>query len=213
MKQKAYQQKKRIGILGGTFNPIHIGHIRLAQQAQKQENLDEVLFIPTGVSYMKDPKEILPAKKRLEMVRLSLLELAHFSASEIEIKRKGNSYTIDTLHELQAQYPDAELFLITGADTIFSIEYWKDSAGIFAAAKILAAYRPGASLTELEKKIEQLRAAYGADIRLLEMAPVEISSTQIRALRAQGKSISGLVMPAAEAYIQEKKFYCLDKMN
>ena len=73
MKQKAYQQKKRIGILGGTFNPIHIGHIRLAQQAQKQENLDEVLFIPTGVSYMKDPKEILPAKERLEMVRLSLL--------------------------------------------------------------------------------------------------------------------------------------------
>lgn len=213
MTQKAYQQKKRIGILGGTFNPIHIGHIRLAQQAQKQENLDEVLFIPTGVSYMKDPREILPARERLEMVRLSLLELAYFSASEIEIKRKGNSYTIDTLHELQAQFPDAELFLITGADTMFSIEYWKDSAGIFAAAKILAAYRPGISFVELKKKSEQLRAVYGADIRLLEMAPVEISSTQIRALRAQGKSISGLVMPAAEAYIQEKRFYCLDKMN
>ena len=117
---------KKVGIIGGTFNPVHLAHLMLAETAYETMELDEVLFIPSGCSYMKDESIIVSAKDRVNMLGLALAENPHFALSMMEIERQGNSYTCETLRELSEKYPDWELYFIMGADNLFDIENWKN---------------------------------------------------------------------------------------
>lgn len=198
---------KKTGILGGTFNPVHCGHIHLARKALEEAKLDQILFIPSGVSYMKNLNEILPTQERLEMVRLAVRQYPAFAVSSIETDKKGNSYSHETIQALQNEQPETEFFFLTGADTIFSMEEWKDPASIFQSVTILAACRPGISLEGLQKQISYLQTKYRADIRLIAVDYVDISSSDIREAIRNGISIHGLVPQAVENYISEHHLY------
>lgn len=198
---------KKIGILGGTFNPIHCGHLYLAESAMKAASLDEVLFIPSGLSYMKNQREILSPVDRMEMVKLAIRDYPNFNTSSIEINKVGNSYSYETILELKEQYRDVEFFFLTGADTLFSMERWKNPDIIFREVAILAAYRIGVSLEALQQQISYLQGKYAANIHLTAITHVDISSTDIRQLIKRGDSIHGLVPSAVECYIKQHHFY------
>ncbi len=198
---------KKTGIFGGTFNPIHCGHLHLAEKALQTAGLDEILFVPSGISYMKDQKEILPARERLEMVRLAIQEYPAFMVSSIETDKQSNSYSHETIRALQEAQPDTEYFFLTGADTIFSMEDWKDPVSIFRSVTILAACRPGVSQDGLKKQISYLHTQYQADIRLISADYVDISSSEIRKAIKSGKSIRGLVPQIVEGYILKNHLY------
>lgn len=198
---------KKTGIFGGTFNPIHCGHLHLAEKALRAVGLDEILFVPSGISYMKDQKEILPARERSEMVRLAIWECPAFKVSSIETDKPCNSYSHETIRELKQEQPDTEFYFLTGADTVFSMEDWKDPISIFHSVTILAACRPGVSQDGLKKQISYLHSKYQADIRLISADYIDISSSDIRKAIKSGKSIRGLVPPIVEEYILKNHLY------
>lgn len=170
----------KIGIMGGTFNPIHIGHLILAQTAMEEMHLDEIWMIPTGCSYMKNNQEILDAKTRLKLVELAIKGNTSFKCVDIEVNRKGNSYTYETLDYLKKQFPENHFYFICGADCLFTIEKWKKPEHIFQNCTLLVAVRNNASDLEMEEKIVELRKMYQADIVRLPFLNLDISSTMIR---------------------------------
>lgn len=198
---------KKVGILGGTFNPIHMAHLIIAEIAQEEAGLDEVLFIPSGCSYLKDASYILPAKDRIRMTGLAIEDNSHFALSTIEIDRGGNSYTCDTLEELKRSYPDQEYYLIMGADNLFTMEEWKDPEVIFRDAKILAAVRGSKKSADMEEKISELKEKYNADITLLHVSHVDISSSMIREKIAKGRSVRYMLPEKVREYIMKNHFY------
>ena len=199
---------KKVGILGGTFNPVHMAHLIIAEIAQEEAGLDEVLFVPTGCSYLKDASEILPAKDRIHMTGLAIEDNSNFALSTIEVEREGNSYTCDTLLELKKRYPDREFYLIVGADNLFTMEEWKDPDVIFQNAKILAAVRGSKKYTDMcQEKIDELKEKYHADIRLLHVRHVDISSSMIREKIAEGHSIRYMLPEKVRQYIIKNHFY------
>lgn len=198
---------KKVGILGGTFNPIHMAHLIIAEIALEEAELDEVLFIPSGCSYLKDASDILPTKDRIRMTGLAIEDNSHFALSTIEIDRGGNSYTCDTLEELKRSYPDQEYYLIMGADNLFTMEGWKDPEVIFRDAKILAAVRGSKKPAEMEEKISELKEKYNADITLLHVSHVDISSSMIREKIAKGRSVRYMLPEKVREYIMKNHFY------
>lgn len=198
---------RKIGILGGTFDPIHIGHLLLAQWALDGEGLDEVWLIPTGYSYMKDKQNIVPAWDRYEMVSRAVEDNPRLSCLDLEILREGATYTCDTLEELRRLYPDYQFYFIFGADCLFTMEEWKDPEKIFANCILLAAMRDENSLAEMERRKRYLEERYEANIRLLPFLQLEISSTAVRERIREGGSVRYLVPDRVLSYIQEKGFY------
>lgn len=201
------EKTRKIGILGGTFNPIHIGHLILAQNAMEEAGLDEVLFIPSGVSYMKDQETVIPASLRAEMVKLATLDNPRFSFSLLEAKREQNSYSYKTVQALKKENPHTRYFFIAGADTLFSMETWKYPDILLSCVTILAACRQGRTTKELDEQIAYLRQKYKADIRLISDSQFDISSSQIRKNIKEGKSIRYLVPERVETYIRDKGLY------
>ena len=202
--------KERIGILGGTFDPIHLVHLIIAEQARDQYGLDRVLLIPSGHSYFKDNREqkVLSAQERLEMTRIAAEGYAPFTVSDIEVNRPGNTYSFETLEEIAAANPGAELFFIVGADTVCAMSTWKEPARIFSVCTVLAAMREDQVDPEmLENKTESLRREFGARILPVNIPNIGISSTDIRQRVASGKSIHYLVPDALESYIMETGIY------
>lgn len=197
----------RIGIMGGTFDPIHIGHLALAQFAMEEEGLDEVWFVPTGCSYMKEDRKVVSPEERYEMTRLAVEGNDRMRCLDIETKREGYTYSYETLEELCREYPKDSFFFIFGADCLFAIETWKEPKRIFASAEVIAAVRNGADIAAMELKIAELTQKYGARIRLLSFLNLEISSTDIRERVREGKSIRYLVPDKVLHYIAEKGFY------
>lgn len=198
---------KKIGIMGGTFNPIHTGHLLLAQWAMEEAGLDGVIFMPTGNSYMKDKEEMLPGSERLAMTQLAIQDRECFSCSDLEVKRGGNTYTYETLEALRSMYPQSRLYFIAGADCLFNIEKWYCPQKIFENCVLLAASRSGAPMEALEKKQCELTEAYGAEILLMAFPNMEISSTDIRRRRRLGRSIHYLVPDRVREYIVRNHFY------
>jgi len=198
---------KKIGIMGGTFNPIHVGHLLLAQGAMEAEKLDEVWFVPTGCSYMKDSKDMVSPDERYEMTCLAVADNAYFKCCDIEIRREGYTYTYETLEALQEAYPEYDFYFIFGADCLFSIESWKYPERIFAASKIIAAMRGDVSMEEMECKCKELAEKYHAKIYLFPFLQLEISSTNVRNRVRKGQSIRYLVTDSVRTYIEEKGFY------
>lgn len=199
--------KKKIGIMGGTFNPIHAGHLMLAQWAMEDAGLDQILFIPAGYPYMKDKRQVLDGKDRLKMVELAIEGNPCFAASGMEIVREGYTYTCDTLEQLQTENNDAFLYFIMGADCLYTIEKWKDPERIFQACSVIAAARNGSPLDDMEKKCLELKERYGARIRLLQFPAMELSSTNIRERVVNQQSIRYMVPEKVRSYILENHLY------
>lgn len=202
----------KIGILGGTFNPIHIGHIKLAEAAYEALKLDKILIMPTGISYLKASQEILPGETRAEIVKLSIDKYSFLEYSDIEVKREGNTYTYETLLELKKIYPSDELYFIIGADTLYSMEKWKNPETIFENCNIAAMIRDNYSYEEMILKISELSDKYKASITLLNAPKFDISSSEIRKLFEEGDFYEAekYLVPEAFDYILANNLYVVE---
>lgn len=199
--------EKKVGIIGGTFNPIHLGHLILAEHAYEEYSLDEILFIPSGISYFKDPKTVLDKKKRITLTGEAIEDNPHFALSTMEADRPGNSYTCETLEELKRVNPNTQYYLIIGADSLFEIEKWKEPASIMKNAIILAAVRNDQGTEALQQKANELMQKYNCEIHVLACPHIDISSTEIRNRIKEGKSIRYMVTEQTEKYIIKHHLY------
>jgi nicotinate-nucleotide adenylyltransferase len=188
------KKKKRVGILGGTFNPPHIGHLILAQEVLDKLALDKIFFIPTNIPPHKNTT-LVDTHHRLEMVRFSIEGNKRFSILDLEIKRGGTSYTIDTIKRLRKIYPDDEFYLIIGSELAREFHTWKNYKQIIKLAKIVVAQRKEAPFKR------------GSDFISLDILQIGISSSLIRELLRQGLSIRYLVHPKVEEYIKKHNLY------
>lgn len=199
--------KKKIGIMGGTFNPIHNGHVTLAERAYEQFHLDSILFMPTKNPPHKKHKIIVSEQHRSNMVKLAIEEISYFQFSSLELDRQGITYTVDTLSYLTSSYKDAEYYFIIGADSLFQIETWYRSEQIMKLTHLLAATRYHLSDDNIEEQIDYLNKKYGAQVHQLKVDNMDVSSDQIRQAVQNGISVSGLVNSKVENYIKENHLY------
>lgn len=199
----------RIGIMGGTFNPIHTGHLLLAEHALETAELDQVWMIPTGCSYLKRKEgiTILPGAERCEMLKLAIAGNDRLRCLDMEIRRPGDSYSYETMEQLNREYPGNRFFFICGADCLYTMEHWKCADRLFAACTVLAAVRGDADIAGMQEKITALEMRFGAQIRLLPFRRIEISSSEIRERRRKGLSVRYLVPEAVRVYMEEKGLY------
>ena len=204
------QRPRRLGIMGGTFDPIHIGHLVCAEEARWQFSLDEVIFVPAGSPWQKTaeprrsagPRAVTGAEDRYLLTMLATAGNPHFSVSRIEVDRPGPTYTRDTLTALAEFYGDAaQLFFITGADAVLEILTWKDPDAVLDAAAFIAASRPGYDLGHLELE------RFGDRVRVIEIPALAISSTDIRRRVSEGRPIQYLVPPEVAAVIEQRGLY------
>ena len=193
----------KLGVMGGTFNPIHHGHLVAAEVIRDEFELDEVLFVPSGKPPHKENDEIAPPEHRWMMTLLATISNEHFSASAIEIERKGESYTRDTLVEFKKIYGErTEIYFITGADAIAEISTWHKTEDLPGLAKFIAASRPGYKLDW-----ERIDPRFRKCTYLIEIPALAISSTDIRRRIREGKTIKYLVPEAVEKYIYKNGLY------
>lgn len=194
---------RRVGVMGGTFDPIHFGHLVTADEALHAFALDEVVFVPAGTPWQKGA-DVAPAELRYLMTVVATAPDPSFSVSRVEVDRDGPTYTIDTLRALRAEHPGAELFFITGADAILQILTWKDPEAVLSEAVFIAATRPGYDLDRLEKELPE---GLESRVKTLEIPALAISSTDIRRRVREGRPISYLVPPAVAGMIQKAGLY------
>jgi nicotinate-nucleotide adenylyltransferase len=199
----------RIGLIGGTFNPLHIGHLLLAQSAVETHDLAKVLFIPCGLPPHKNPVGLAAAGHRLAMLQAAIEDDLWFEATDIEIQRGGPSFAVDTVAELHALYPAAELHFIIGADTLTELHQWKNIYSLLALCRFVTFARPGFDLDRLRPDDLRLQAPWAE--RLLRNVTVgrriDVSSSDIRHRLAEGMSIRYLVPRAVEMYVAEHGLY------
>lgn len=193
--------------MGGTFNPIHNGHLVLAQRALEQFALDEVLFMPCGVPYMKADQHVEDGRVRAEMTALAIKGHPKFTLSVMELEQPGNTYTYQTLDRLKKAHPDTEYYFIVGADSLFHMAKWAHPERIFADCRILAAVRDDKTPDDMKEQIRFLEQRYNAKIHLLQTEYMDISSSEIRRKAAAGESIAGKVPEPVRAYIEQKGLY------
>ena len=186
----------RIGILGGTFNPVHIGHLILAEEAREKLRLDKVIFVPTALPPHKEDLNIAPASDRLKMIKLAIGGNKYFTVSDIEIKRQGRSYTIDTLTELKRKFRRDELYFIIGSDLLKYLDEWKDLSQIIKMVKFVAATRPGYPLEQIPNYIQTLA-----------IRAVDVSGFEVRQCVREDKSFRYLVPDKIFGYINKKRLY------
>lgn len=199
---------KKVGILGGTFDPIHCAHLILAEHAWEQFQLDTVLIMPSAVPPHKENQEITSASHRSRMVQLAIEDNSHLKLSNFELEREGPTYTADTLTLLCGEHPECEYYFILGADSLFYIDKWYHPEQILENAIIVAAVRGDAERKDLQKQISALKERYPSSrIELLDTPHIEISSTMIRENVHQGKTIKYYVPKDVEKYIYQQKLY------
>ena len=195
----------RLGIMGGTFDPIHYGHLVTAEAARTAFNLETVLFMPNRLPPHKKDYQVSEAKHRYLMAVLATITNKHFEVSRIELDREGLSYTIDTLRALRAIYGSgAEIHFISGADAILDLLGWKDVDDLLALCYFIAATRPG---YELSEQLQQLQEKYPNRVFRVEVPALAISSTDIRQRVRRGKSIKYLLPESVEYYIYKHNLY------
>lgn len=198
---------KKIGIMGGTFNPIHFGHLILAEQAMEVYDLDEVLFIPSGNPYMKDTEPIADRTVRGHMTELAIKGNPHFRMSSIELDREGPTYTYETLNALKEENPDCTYYFILGADSLLTMETWKNPKEIFKNCVVIASVRGTGTEDKIEKIATHLIYEYQADVRILPAKFIDLSSTEIRQRIAHGKSVRYMLPEKVREYIYENGLY------
>ncbi|GJF28500.1 putative nicotinate-nucleotide adenylyltransferase [Kitasatospora sp. NE20-6] len=190
---------KRIGVMGGTFDPIHHGHLVAASEVASAFHLDEVIFVPTGQPWQKSDRHVTPAEDRYLMTVIATAENPQFSVSRIDIDRQGPTYTVDTLRDLRDLHPDAELFFITGADALAQILSWRDSEELFALAHFIGCTRPGHTLSDA--------GLPAGGVSLVEVPALAISSTDCRNRVAKGEPVWYLVPDGVVRYIDKRALY------
>jgi nicotinate-nucleotide adenylyltransferase len=195
--------KARLGVMGGTFDPIHYGHLVTAEEALHQFELDQVVFVPTGDPWMKEHAHVSAAEDRYLMTVIATASDAKFRVSRMEIDRDGPTYTVDTLRDLKTAHPETDLFFITGADAMIEIFQWKDPAELFELARFIAATRPGYDLQAFTATTPSDRD----DVTVMQIPALAISSTDIRARVASGRPIRYLLPEGVKTYIEKAGLY------
>ncbi len=220
---------KKIGLFGGTFNPIHLGHLTVARDVREGFGLDKIWLIPSALPPHKKEKQIAEASDRLEMIRIAIADNPNLSVSDVELKRSGPSYTIDTVEYFKAIVPkETQLYFIVGVDAFLDIELWKSFRELFQVIPFIVMSRPGAMDGELEKKektlndllVTKVSPGYHFDsgknaffhpdqqpVFLFEVTPVDISATMVRTDRSKGRTIASLVPEKVKEYIESKGLY------
>ncbi len=205
---KANGKQLRLGIMGGTFDPIHMGHLVTAEEACQQFNLNNVIFMPSGEPPHKDKRQVTAAEHRYIMTMLAVVANPCFTISRMEIESERTSYTVDTVRRFCDLYgSNLELFFITGADAILDITTWKNYEEILERCSFIATSRPGYSLQKLREVLGSAFAAVMQHIHLLEVPAMAISSTEIRRRVAAGKTIRYLTPRPVEQYIYKNQLY------
>ncbi len=202
------KQKNRIGISGGTFDPIHHGHLIMAELAREKFKLDKVLFIPTGNPPHKNNLDVTPAEQRYNMVCRATESNDYFETLRTEIDRVGYTYAVDTLNELRQAYgKDTEFYYIIGADVVFDLLNWKNSKEVLRLCEFIAVQRPGFEKERFADCVRKLQTDYGAVVHTLNMPQIEISSTGIRERVSRGGSVKYLVPESVEECILNQGLY------
>ena len=202
------EKKKRIGIMGGTFDPIHIGHLILGETAYHQFHLDRILFMPAGNPPHKKVRENRATdRQRVDMVRLAIASNPHFSLSLEEMHREGYTYTSRTLERLKDQNPDTEYYFILGADSLYTFDEWREPERILRACTILVGTRNHTSDEKLDRVIGELEDKYQGNIQKLESLNIDISSEMIRSWIEKGRSLAYYVPDQVIDYIQKNNIY------
>ena len=196
--------RSRIGLMGGSFNPIHRRHLQIAQRAVEEFKLDRVLFIPNGNPPHKQ-LELADALHRYEMTRLAVIPYKKFTVSDIEITRSGVVYTVDTLALLRREYQDAELICLIGEDTLYELSHWRQPLEVFKQCSFGVCLR-SAEIARAEAEAETLRTQ-GAQLRFLSLEPIDISSSDIRRRLAEGEPVDTLLTPEVSEYIRIAGLY------
>ncbi|MDU3457243.1 nicotinate-nucleotide adenylyltransferase [Peptoniphilus harei] len=200
---------KKYGIFGGSFNPIHYGHLMICEYIKEEMGLDKVIFIPTGNPPHKDLE--LSAEDRYEMVRLAISPNPDFEISDIETTRVEKSYTVDTIRELKKIYKEEKLYFLIGLDSLFQLKTWMKIGDLSQEIEFVVALRPGyLDREEVNKEIDFLRENFGTKINLIKTPLYEISSTDLRDRIREGKSLRYLIPKKVLDYIEESGFYKVD---
>ena len=199
---------KRIAILGGSFNPVHYGHLKMAEAAMESSHFSKVLFIPTGTPYHKEQKSLLPFSDRLKLLELAIDNCPDFAFSPIEGEREGNSYTFDTVRELLWQNPTESYSLLIGTDQFLTLRSWHKIAELGKLVDFYIANRNGEmAFSTFQKEKEALEKELSLHCKLFPMPAIDLSSTEIRNRLKEGKSIHGMLPKPVEEYILKKGFY------
>ncbi|HAE92358.1 nicotinate-nucleotide adenylyltransferase [Tissierella praeacuta] len=196
----------KIGVMGGTFDPIHNGHLIGAEYVRTSLNLDKLIFIPSGNHPFKNNKNISEPNKRMDMISLAIGSNKYFELSPIEINRMGITYTIDTIMELRREYREDEIYFIIGSDILFELEKWKGFEELISLCKFILLYRSGQE-DSINKKIKDLKISYNIKIEKVKSPLIEISSTEIRNRIKNRLSIKYLVPESVEEYIFKYNLY------
>jgi nicotinate-nucleotide adenylyltransferase len=197
-----------IAVLGGSFNPVHYGHLKLAEAAMESTHFSKVLFIPTGTPYHKEQKDLLPFADRLKLLELAIEKYPDFDCSPMEGERDGNSYTIDTVRELLRQNPTNSYSLLIGTDQFLTLRSWHKIKELGQLVDFYVANRNGEmSFSTFQKEKEALEKELSLHCKLFPMPAIDLSSTEIRNLLKEGKSIHGMLPKSVEEYILKKGFY------
>jgi nicotinate-nucleotide adenylyltransferase len=211
---------RRIGLFGGTFNPIHLGHLRGGEEIREAFGLQEVIFIPAAIPPHKVTEKVIEARHRLEMVKLAIVTNPHFSISSVELERPGNSYSIDTLQYFRERDEDA-FFFILGRDAFVEIETWKDFQRLFSLSNFVVMTRPGfgkaplpaqlpealMSVFQYDQEVKAWTHTSGHTLYFKEITLLDISSTKVRELVEKGESVKYLIPNEVEAYINQHGLY------
>ena len=192
-------QGRRIGVMGGTFDPIHHGHLVAASEVAHRFELDEVIFVPTGMQPFKQDRQVTPAEHRYLMTVIATASNPRFKVSRVDIDREGLTYTIDTLSDLQKQHPNDQLFFITGADAVARIADWKDAETLWELAHFVAVNRPGHDLS--------VNDIPTGKVSVLEVPAMAISSTECRERASKDLPVWYLVPDGVVQYIAKHELY------
>lgn len=199
----------KIGIMGGSFHPIHMGHLMMSEYIRSTLDIRKVIFIPTGTPPHKQEFTV-EGDHRLSMVELATLHNPHFFVSDIEIKRKGTSYSVDTVRELMKIYPEDEFYFFLGSDIILDLKGWKKFDKLAQYTKFVVAIRPGfekITLEKIEEEVAYLSETYGAEFQIMETPRYEISSTDLRSRIRNNKSVNYLIPESVIHYINKHHLY------
>ncbi len=201
---------KKVGIMGGTFNPIHYGHLFLAEHAYEELGLDKILFMPSKNPPHKEYPEGITEQQRVDMIELAIKDNAHFELSAFELEREGPTYTADTLTLLQEQHPDTGYYFIVGADSLFYMHEWWKPQAIFRLCTVVAANRDDLITDRLQRQAHELKRMFNARIIIIDMPTIQIASGAIRKRVAEHKSIRYYLPEAVHDYICHNKLYLTD---
>ncbi len=199
--------QRKVGVLGGTFDPIHLGHLAIVKEIKRKLALEEILFVPAGQPVFKEDRQISAGQHRLEMVILATSETPFFNVSTIELERQGPSYSIDTVNELIIQLGvRTDLYLIVGFDALRDLPNWKEPTQLLRLCQIVAAKRPGHPEIDMES-LESEVPGVSEKIMIINVPQVDVSATEIRKRVASGQEIVGIVPEAVANYIERNGLY------